>query len=67
VNFEVPQQVFEKYSTIKFHQNPSVGSRVVPCGRTDRHTSPYHAILTTSCACVLKLIVLLRCSIKRVT
>jgi hypothetical protein len=22
---------------IKFHENPSSGSRVVPCGRTDRH------------------------------
>jgi len=27
----------EKYSNIKFHKNPSNGSRVVPCGRTDRH------------------------------
>jgi hypothetical protein len=27
--------IFEKYSNIKFHENPSGGSRVVPCGRTD--------------------------------
>jgi hypothetical protein len=31
----------EKYSNIKFHENPSSGNRVVPCvwtdGRTDRH------------------------------
>jgi hypothetical protein len=26
---------FEKYSNIKFHENPSSGSRVVPCGQTD--------------------------------
>jgi hypothetical protein len=26
---------FEKYSNIKFHENPSSGSRVVPCRRTD--------------------------------
>ena len=26
---------FQKYSNIKFHENPSNGSRVVPCGRTD--------------------------------
>ena len=26
---------FLKYSNIKFHKNPSSGSRVVPCGRTD--------------------------------
>jgi hypothetical protein len=30
-------QVFEKNSNIKFYQNPSSGSRVVPCGRTDRN------------------------------
>jgi hypothetical protein len=29
------RQVFEKYSNIKFHENPSSGSRVVPCGKTD--------------------------------
>ena len=26
---------FEKYSNIKFHENPSSESRVVTCGRTD--------------------------------
>jgi len=30
---------FRKCSNIKFHENPSSGSRVVPCGRTDRRTS----------------------------
>jgi hypothetical protein len=29
------QQIFEKSSNTKFHQNPSTGSRVVQCGRTD--------------------------------
>jgi len=29
---------FEKYSNIKFHENPSNASRVVPCERTDRRT-----------------------------
>jgi len=28
----------EKYSNIKFHENPSGGSRVVPCRWTDRRT-----------------------------
>jgi hypothetical protein len=28
----------EKYSNIKFHENPSSGSQVVPCGRTDGRT-----------------------------
>jgi len=30
-------QVLEKHSNIKFHENPSSGSRTVPCGRTDGH------------------------------
>ena len=29
------RQVFEKSSDIKFHENPSSGSRVVPFGRMD--------------------------------
>jgi len=29
---------FRKYSNTKFHENLSSGSRVVPCGRTDRRT-----------------------------
>ena len=33
-------QIFEKYSNVRFHENPSNGSRVVPCGRTDRHDEP---------------------------
>ena len=28
----------KKYSNTKFHENPSNGSRVVPCGQTDRRT-----------------------------
>jgi hypothetical protein len=32
---EFSRQIFEKYSSIKFHKNPSIGSRFVPCGRTD--------------------------------
>jgi len=32
---EFSQQIFEKYSNIKFHENLSCGSRVVSCGQTD--------------------------------
>jgi len=28
-------QIFEKYSDMKLRENPSSGSRVVPCGRAD--------------------------------
>jgi len=27
--------IFQKYSNMKFHENPSSGTRVVACGRTD--------------------------------
>jgi hypothetical protein len=37
MNPEFSQQIFEKYPNIKCHENPSIGSRVVPCGRADRH------------------------------
>jgi hypothetical protein len=35
MKFEFFRQIFEKVSNIKFHQNPSSGSRVISCGQTD--------------------------------
>jgi hypothetical protein len=35
MKLEFSLQIFEKYSNTKIHKNPSIGSRVVPCGRTD--------------------------------
>jgi len=34
---EFSLQIFEKYSDISLQENPSSGSRVVPCGQTDRY------------------------------
>jgi hypothetical protein len=34
---EFSRQIFEIYSSVKFHENVSSGKRIVPCGRTDRH------------------------------
>jgi hypothetical protein len=34
---EFSLQILEKSSNIKFRENPFSGSRVVPCGQTDRH------------------------------
>jgi hypothetical protein len=34
---EFSRQILEKRSNVIFHENPSSGSRVVPCGQTDRH------------------------------
>jgi len=35
MKLEFSRQIFEKYSNITFHQNPSCGRRVVPCVRVD--------------------------------
>jgi hypothetical protein len=34
---EFSRQIFQESSNMKFHENLSSESRVVPCGRTDRH------------------------------
>ena len=34
---ETSGKFYEKYSDIELDENPSSGSRVVPCGETDRH------------------------------
>jgi hypothetical protein len=38
MQFEISGQIFEKSPNIKFQENPSSGSRVVPCGQTDGRT-----------------------------
>jgi len=35
MKLEFSRQILDKFSNIKFYENPSSGSRVVPCGRTD--------------------------------
>ena len=35
------QQIFEKYSYIKFRESLSIGSRVVPCGQTEGWTESH--------------------------
>ena len=35
MKLEFSGQMFDKSSSIKFHQSPSSGSRVVPYGQTD--------------------------------
>jgi hypothetical protein len=37
MEIEFCRQIFEKFSNFIFHENPSSGSQVPPCGRTDRH------------------------------
>jgi len=38
MKLDFSQQIFRTFTSIKFHENPSSGSRVVPCGRTDERT-----------------------------
>jgi hypothetical protein len=38
IKIEFPWQTFEKYANIKFHENSSGGSRVLPCGKPDKQT-----------------------------
>ena len=36
IKLQFARQIFEKYSVINLHENPSIGrSRIVPCGQTD--------------------------------
>jgi hypothetical protein len=35
MELKISQQILENYTDIKFHENPSSGSRIVPWGRTD--------------------------------
>jgi hypothetical protein len=35
VKLEFSRQIFEKFSNIRFHENPFSGNRFVLCGRTD--------------------------------
>jgi hypothetical protein len=37
MKIEFSRRLFDKYSNIGFNGYPSSWSRVVPCGRTDRH------------------------------
>jgi hypothetical protein len=36
MKLEFSQHIFEKYSNIKFDENPFIGSRVVPTRKDDR-------------------------------
>ena len=35
MKLELSREIFEKYSNVKFHENPSSSSRVLPCRQTE--------------------------------
>jgi hypothetical protein len=45
MEIEFSQPIFDKSSNIKFNEDPYSGSRVVPCGQTDRHNEATVAFL----------------------
>jgi hypothetical protein len=45
MKLEFSGQIFEKPSNIKFRENLSSGSRVVPCGQTDEQTDTTKVIV----------------------
>jgi hypothetical protein len=50
MELEFYRQIFEKYWDIKFYENPFSGSRVVPCGQTERQgeaNSRFFTVLRT--------------------
>jgi hypothetical protein len=51
IKLEFYQHIFENYPNIKFHENLSSGSRVVPCGRTNGQTDRYDEVNSFSQFC----------------
>jgi len=41
MEIELPRVILKKLSSIKFDENTSSGSRVEPCGRTERHDEAF--------------------------
>jgi len=39
MKLEISQEVFEKYTNIKFQENPTSEKRVLPCGQMDKRTA----------------------------
>jgi hypothetical protein len=47
MKLEISRQIFEKYFNIKFYENPSNGSRVVPCGRAGGRTDMTYLVVAS--------------------
>jgi hypothetical protein len=49
IRIEFSWHIFGKYSNIKFNENPSNRSRVVPCGQTDGQADNRHGEANIHC------------------
>ena len=45
MKFEFYRQIFEEYWDTKFYENPSSGSRILPCGQTSGQTNMTNLII----------------------
>jgi hypothetical protein len=52
------KQILEKYSNTEFHENPSGGSRVIPCERTARISAVTKAVIRQKKKFICKNIIL---------
>jgi hypothetical protein len=55
MKLENSRHIFEKYSNIKFHENPFSRSSVFPCGRTDGQTNEAKSRFSQFCERTKKL------------
>jgi hypothetical protein len=46
MSLEFSGRTFDKHLNFKFHENTSIGTQVVPCGWTDKHTDMVKLIVT---------------------
>jgi hypothetical protein len=63
MKLEFSRQIFEKVSNTTFHQNPSSGSRVVPCGRTDMKLTVAFYNFVNASKNITTLVSLLHCTL----
>jgi hypothetical protein len=49
MKLDISREIFEKYSNIKFHENPSSGSRVLPCRQTEDGQTNIMKLMVASC------------------
>ena len=60
IKCEFSRQTFEKYANIKFHENPSSQSRLVPCGQANRYDEAFRNSANALCNIIRSPVILYR-------